>query len=120
MMTGSMYRADDGMKMVSDVRRAATALQRLRGLLFRPPLQTGEGLLLDRCGAIHTFGMKYPLDVVFMDRQGVVIKVSDNIHPRRFAAARGAFMALELPAGAAKAQGISKADKLEWRECVTP
>ncbi|HEX8362899.1 MAG TPA: DUF192 domain-containing protein, partial [Longimicrobium sp.] len=46
---------------------------RLRGLLGRPPLATGEGLLLDPCRAVHMLGMQYPLDVAFVDERNTVV-----------------------------------------------
>lgn len=119
MKVGAVYRADDGRRILGRVWLADTMLGRARGLLGRPPLQEGEGLLLDPCGGVHTFGMAYPLDVVFMDGAGVVIKTARDIAPRRFASARGARTALELRGGAAEAIGITENLKLEWRECDT-
>ena len=87
--------------------------QRLRGLLGRPPLQAGEGLLLTPCRAIHMAGMKYPLDVVFLDRQGTVVALYPSIAPggrtRWHASARSA---LELPAGTLEATGTQVGNSL--------
>ena len=80
--------------------------QRLRGLLGRPRLQPGEGLLLTPCRAIHMAGMKYPLDVIFLDRQGTVVAVYPSIAPgKRTGWHASARSALELPAGTLDATG---------------
>ena len=87
--------------------------QRLRGLLGRPRLQPGEGLLLTPCRAIHMTGMKYPLDVAFLDRQDTVVAVYPGIAPgtrtRWHASARSA---LELPVGTLTATGTQIGDSL--------
>lgn len=74
---------------------------RLRGLLGRRRLGADQGLLLRPVGAIHTLFMLFPIDVAFLDREYVVVKVVQNVRPWRFAAARRAKAVLELPAGAA-------------------
>lgn len=58
--------------------------ERMRGLLGRNGLSQGTGLLLDPCGAIHTFGMRFALDVIFVDRRFRVCRVVQHVHPRRF------------------------------------
>jgi uncharacterized membrane protein (UPF0127 family) len=74
---------------------------RLRGLLGRRRLEADEGLLLRPVGAIHTLFMRFAIDVVFLDRDYVVLKVVENVRPWRFAAARRAKAVLELPTGSA-------------------
>jgi uncharacterized membrane protein (UPF0127 family) len=77
---------------------------RLRGLLFRAPLGPKEGLLILPCQGVHTFGMRYPIDVVYVDRQGVVCRVLRGLQPGRLGpfVLRSHFV-LELSAGAATA-----------------
>jgi uncharacterized membrane protein (UPF0127 family) len=74
---------------------------RARGLLGRRRLEADEGLLLRPVGAIHTLFMRFAIDVVFLDRDYVVLKVVENLRPWRFAAARRAKAVLELPTGSA-------------------
>ena len=62
---------------------ADTFLSRLRGLMFRRDLPAGEGLLIKRCNAIHTFFMRFPIDAVFLDRAGAVVRVVRDIPPWR-------------------------------------
>lgn len=87
--------------------------QRLRGLLGRPALQSGEGLLLTPCRAVHMAGMKYPLDVAFLDRQGIVVALYHSLLPgRRSSWHARAHSALELPAGTLSATGTREGDTL--------
>jgi uncharacterized protein len=91
---------------------AATALRRLKGLLGRGGLEPGEGLLLRPASSIHTLFMRFPIDVVFLDRELVVRKVVLELGPWRFAGARGARSALELPAGEVARRGVVTGERL--------
>jgi uncharacterized protein len=87
---------------------------RLRGLLGRPPLTQGEGMLLRPCKAVHMAGMAVPLDVGFLDADGRLIAVYPELPPRaRTRWHRGARQALELPAGTFAATGTGIGDLLE-------
>lgn len=72
---------------------------RLLGLAGIPPERAGAGLLIPRCAAVHTFGMRFRLDLHFLDESGRPLLVRRAVPPRRFAACRGAAAVLELPAG---------------------
>lgn len=80
---------------------ADTPWTRLRGLLGRRGLEADEGLLIRPTGSIHTMFMRFAIDVVFLDRDYVVLKAVENVRPWRFAAARRAKAVLELPVGSA-------------------
>jgi uncharacterized membrane protein (UPF0127 family) len=79
---------------------------RFRGLQLRPRLEADEGLLLRPCGSVHTFFMRFPIDVVFLDDDLRVLSVRPGVRPWRAAAHRGAKAVLELPEGAAAAAGL--------------
>ena len=81
---------------------------RARGLLGRDGLEAGEGMLIDRAGSVHMFFMRFPIDVVFLDRDRKVVGVRHGLRPWQVAAARRAVAALELPAGAAAEAGIEE------------
>lgn len=85
---------------------ATSALERMRGLLGQTALGSRQGMLLPRCGMIHTFGMAYPIDVVYLDRRNRVLKVSPALAPRRMDGHWRARTVLELAAGTAQACGI--------------
>lgn len=89
-------------------------LSRLRGLLGRKRLGDNDGLLLKRCSAVHTIGMRYSLDLVFMDKNGKVLKCQENVKPFRAASARGAYYTLELNHGVIDRQGIAVNDHFYW------
>ena len=84
------------------VRVAERGWDRTRGLLGRPRLVGSEGLLIMRCSSVHTVGMRYPIDVVFLDRDGAIARVVEHLRPMRMAMCRGAASVLELAAGQAK------------------
>lgn len=88
---------------------------RLRGLLGRPPLGEGEGLLIAPSRGVHMYGMKYPLDVVLLDRGGKVVALYRELAPgRRTRVHRDARFALELPVGAIDVSDTEEGDVLEW------
>ncbi|HEY2373711.1 MAG TPA: DUF192 domain-containing protein [Gaiellaceae bacterium] len=92
---------------------ADSPLPRMRGLLGRSGLSADEGLLLRPAGSIHTFFMRFPIDAVFLDRQGRVVRVARSIRPWRAAAARGARSVLELRAGECDRRRLQPGDVLE-------
>jgi hypothetical protein len=70
---------------------------RLRGLAWRERADAGAGLLIPRCSSVHTFGMRFELDLFFLDRSGRVIAVRRRVPPRRVVWRRGAAAVLEIP-----------------------
>lgn len=70
---------------------------RLLGLSWRDRAQAGAGLLIPRCSSVHTFGMRFPLDIYFLDAEGRVISVRRRVPPRRVLWQRGAAAILEIP-----------------------
>src|SRR5215210_470475 len=92
--------ATRGSVLAERVEVAASSWRRMRGLLGRPPLAAGEGLLIVPCQGVHTMGMAYPIDVVHLDRDGVVRKVLRAIKPWRHGPlVWRSRMVLELAAG---------------------
>ena len=69
----------------------------MRGLAFRAREEAGAGLLIPRCASVHTFGMRFALDVYFLDRDGRVLAVHRRVPPRRVLWHRGARKVLEIP-----------------------
>jgi uncharacterized membrane protein (UPF0127 family) len=83
-------------------RRATTFTTRLIGLIGQPPLQQDEALLIAPCRAVHTFGMRYCIDVVFLDEDNRIIKIVAAMPPRRMAWCWRARAVVELAAGQAR------------------
>ncbi len=94
---------------------AKTMMQRLKGLLGADELSLDEGLLIEPCNSVHTFGMKHGLDIIYLDKTGTVLKCINNMLPRRVSAARHAKYTLELGVGAIVHNNIKAGDKLFWR-----
>ena len=77
---------------------AVSRRARLLGLARLDPDGAGEGLLIPRCRAVHTFGMRFELDVLFLDDAGRVISLKRSVPPARVARCATASAVLELPA----------------------
>ena|SRR5258708_4986290 len=95
---------------------ADTSAKRRTGLLKHQGLDRGEGLWIAPCEGVHTFGMKFPIDVLFLTRQKKVLKVRANMVRGRIAMSLRAHSVLELPAGTAEATGTSAGDELEFEK----
>jgi uncharacterized membrane protein (UPF0127 family) len=78
---------------------ATNVATRFRGLMGRSKLPAGEGILLRPCGSVHTLFMRFPIDIVFCDRDLRVLSVAANVPAWRMRAQRGAKVAIELSAG---------------------
>jgi uncharacterized membrane protein (UPF0127 family) len=110
---GALYRGD--VCVVPKVSLTTNAWDRARGLLGRPRLQTGEGLLIDPCPSVHTIGMRYPLDLVFLDADFRLLKQISELAPLRWARCANARATLELAPGSLANLNLGQGDRLEWR-----
>jgi hypothetical protein len=102
----------DGVVVCEECLVAATPLARMRGLLGRRTLPSGQGILLRPAASIHTFFMRFSIDAVFLDDGLRVVGISDDVRPWRAAAKRGAHSVLELPAGESARRGLAVGDQL--------
>ncbi len=102
-----------GVELVRAGQAAATPWSRLIGLLGQRRLERGDGLLL--CGeqAIHTIGMRFPIDVLYLDRTARVLRAFHSLPPQRLAPfLRDSHNVLELPAGTLAETGTRVGDEL--------
>jgi uncharacterized protein len=97
-------------------RLADRPLPRMRGLIGRPGLSSGEGLLISPAPAIHTAFMRFPIDAVFLDRDLTVLEVVEGLRPWKMASKRHARSVLELSAGESGRRGVHVGDRLELRD----
>lgn len=101
-MPGSIILERTGGVVASDLRRARGWRAKRRGLLAHEALAEGEALLLGRAPHVHTIGMGFPIDVVFCDREGRVLRIARRMPPGRYSPlVLRARYTLELAAGGA-------------------
>lgn len=105
---GAAMLAVNGMR----VTLARRFLPRLVGLLGRRGLAADEALLLAPCNNIHTFFMRFHIDVVFIDKEGAVLAIVPELRPWRMAAARRAHACLELAGGGAHRFGLEVGQRI--------
>ena len=95
---------------------ADTSAKRRTGLLKHSGLEPGQGLWIAPCEAVHTIGMKFPIDVLFLDKKRKVLKVKSSMPSGRMGVSLFAHSVLELPSGrAAECQTVS-GDQLEFEK----
>jgi hypothetical protein len=123
-MTSSQQPTPDTRLRVSNVTRGtvlATHLEvadsgpkRNKGLLGRKGLAAGEGLWIIPCESVHTFFMKFPIDLVYLDRKHRIKKVCDSVPAWRLSVCLSAHSILELPAGTIRSTRTERGDMLEF------
>jgi hypothetical protein len=98
--------------LATHVLTAFDSRSRRTGLLKHDALPEGHGLVIAPCGGVHTFGMRFSIDIAFVDRNGRVLKTRERVPPWRMAASLRAFATIELPAGTLERTGTAKGDLL--------
>jgi len=99
--------------LVTRLEVAGSGAARRKGLLGRDGLGPGEGLWIVPCESVHTFFMRFPIDLVYLDRNNRVRKVRQAVGPWRISACLAAHSVLELPAGAIRATQTRWGDVVE-------
>jgi uncharacterized protein len=98
------------------VAEASTAATRRKGLLGRDGLAPGEGLWIVPCESVHTFFMRFPIDLIYMSRDLKVKKVRHAVGPWRLSACLTAHSLIELPAGTLKRTDTRKGDRIVFEK----
>lgn len=101
-------------ELATAVEVADDGTKRSKGLLGRNGLSADEGLWIVPCEAIHTFFMRFPIDLVYLDRNRRVKKVRSNVPPWRFSGCFTAHSVLELAAGTVLRTQTKPGDRLEF------
>lgn len=109
----SIRNVDRGTVVAELAQVAGTSAARRRGLLGRSSFQAGEGLWIVPCESVHTIGMKFTIDVLFLSRDNRVLKIRPNMGSWRISGCLRAYSVLELPAGASAAAATQPGDQLE-------
>jgi uncharacterized protein len=109
-----LRREDDGRVLCDNCLLADTGLRRIRGLLGRRKLGAGEGIVMRPQWSIHTAFMRFPIDVVFVDADQVVLRVVAGLKPWRVALCRGAHDVVELAAGECARHELRAGHRVTW------
>ncbi len=100
--------------LIKNVYKTTNFLERMRGLLGKPKLGVDEGLLIEPCSSVHTFGMRYTIDVLFLDKQLTIVKTVKSLRPWRMAASYASSIVLELADGSINKLQLKPGQLLEW------
>jgi len=104
---------DTGRVVATELELTLDSESRRRGLLGRDGLDEDAALIIAPCNGVHTFFMRFTIDVVYVGKQGQVLKVCRRMMPWRLSACLTAFAAIELAAGAIDRSGIARGQTLE-------
>lgn len=105
--------ARTGVVVATTLEPAFESSTRRRGLLGRDGLAPGHALVIAPCNLVHTFRMRFPIDIIFAARDGRVLKIRQAVPRSRIAGALRAFATIEMAAGQAAAAGLRPGDSLE-------
>jgi uncharacterized membrane protein (UPF0127 family) len=111
-MQVALFNERTNQAVATQVEIAATRRSRNRGLLGRDHLDEAAAMLLAPCTSVHTVGMRFPIDVVFVDRQGYAVKVVRNLRPWRIALSIGGSAVIEMAAGSLRWGQVMLGDRL--------
>lgn len=110
-----LVNSNNGQVLAHHIEVAANFKKRLKGLLGRSGFKHGEALILSPCNWIHTCFMNFPIDILFVDQEMVVLKVLENMKPFRFSPLiPRSHLVVELPAGRLAATGAGAGDHLQF------
>ncbi len=101
-----------GTILATHIELAGDSATRRRGLLGRDCLDAGHAFAIAPCNAIHMFFMRFAIDVLFVRRDGRVVKCAHDVRPWRIALAPTAYAAIELPAGTLRATKTERGDRM--------
>ena len=102
-----------GTVLAARARHATGVWERLVGLLGTTELEKGEALVLEPCNSVHMFGMRYAIDVLFLDETGRIVYAAQQLRPWRMTkVVRGARIAVELPVESVRSTGTKLGDEM--------
>ena len=116
MIVGSISRKDNQQCLLSNVMCTSNPLERMRGLLGKAPLQKDQALLITSCSSVHTVGMTYPIDLVFLDKHWKIRKIVKSLVPWRMAWSFSSSMVLEMAPGTIDNLNLNMDMQLLWEE----
>jgi uncharacterized protein len=106
---------ESGERLAGQVREANTFWARFKGLMFTPSLPAGSSLHIRPCKSVHTFFMKYPIDVLYLDADRTIVGIDAELGPGKLGGSyQDAVSVVELPAGQASRMRIRTGQALEF------
>lgn len=102
--------------VIDNVYKTTNFLERMSGLLLREKLNTDEGLLITPCSSVHTFGMRYTIDVVFLNKELTIVKLVTSLKPWHMAASAASGIVLELVENSINNLQLVTGQQLEWHD----
>jgi len=100
--------------LATSMELANTDAKRRKGLLGRDGLSSGGGMWICPCEAVHTFWMRFPIDLVYLDRKNRIRKLVSEVRPWRLSGCLRAHSVIELPSGTIRATQTQPGDTLEF------
>ena len=114
--TGTSLVTESGASIAAHVEIADNWWKRFKGLQFRRPLAKDHAILLRPCPSIHTFWMRFAIDVVFLDGEGRVVDIRRNVRPWRTVIPKTrSVMVVEMTSGALPAH-LTEGDVVRWSD----
>jgi uncharacterized membrane protein (UPF0127 family) len=110
-----VVKAETGDVLIEHCEVALTSWQRFRGLMLRRELPAGHGLYFPGVSSIHMFFMRFPIDAAYLDGEGRIIKLVENLKPWRLSACLGAAGILEMPSGLAAGSALKPGVRLFFK-----
>lgn len=106
-----VYNSSKNNLIADEVKVAQNFFTRSFGLLLRKSLSSNEGLIIRPCRSIHTFFMKFPIDVLFVNSKNRIVALYKNVKPYKILPIHlNSFYVVELPSGSISAMSIEKGD----------
>lgn len=114
MKHGRIFLTGQNVCVIPQAMQTSNALERMRGLLGRTALTDQQALLIRPCSSVHTFGMRFALDLVYLRRDWTIRKLVHSLPPRRLSFCPGAAMVIEMRAGRIRTLGLQSDQQLRW------
>lgn len=109
-----LINSTNGAVLADNVEVASNFKKRFKGLIGASTLNQGEALILFPCNCIHTFFMRFPIDVLFINKESAILYAFENMKPFRFSPIiRTSYMVVELPAGRLSSTGTATGNHLQ-------
>lgn len=101
--------------LADDVELAVRVTERMKGLLGRTQFIKGKSLWIKPCKSIHTIGMRFPIDIIFLDRNNIIINIKHHFLPNRMSTLfLNSASVLELPSGTLMTTDTRVGDQIEF------